>query len=286
MRSSLECIPCFISQGLSVARLATDDPRDQEQILREVLFRASRADLSLMPARFSNEMHQMIRRFAGKDDPYLGIKRRSNQLAMELLPGWRARLKNLDGPREAALKAVIAANVIDFGVKGDLTAEQIPAALKSSFCGPLIGDVDGFFKAAERATSILFLADNAGEIVFDRLLIEMLPRGKITVVVKGGPAINDALMEDAETAGLKNLADVIETGTDGAGIVLENCSPEFQRCFARADMVIAKGQANFESLDGCNRPVYFLFKVKCAVVARHIGRPVGSLMLHHYVPAV
>ena len=144
--------------------------------------------------------------------------------------------------------------------------------------------MDGFFAAAERATDILFLADNAGELVFDRLLIELLPRQKITVAVKGGPAINDALRADAQVAGLEGLVAVMDTGSDGAGIVLEACSLEFQRRFARADLIIAKGQANFESLDGCGQNIFFLFKGKCPVVARHIGPAVGSLVLHPNVP--
>ena len=136
----------------------------------------------------------------------------------------------------------------------------------------------------DRARDILFLADNAGELVFDRLLLELLPREKITVVVKGGPAINDALRADAQVAGLEGLVALTDTGCDGAGIVLEACSPEFQRRFARADLIIAKGQANFESLDGCQKDIFFLFKVKCPVVARHIGYPVGNLVLHHNLP--
>jgi uncharacterized protein with ATP-grasp and redox domains len=165
-----------------------------------------------------------------------------------------------------------------------LTAAQIPAALESSFAGPFNGDVAEFFAAAERATEILFLADNAGELVFDRLLLELLPREKITVVVKGGPAINDALRADATVAGLDGWVAVTDTGCDGAGIEIEACSPEFRRRFARADLIIAKGQANFESLDGCGQNIFSLFKVKCSVVARHIGHAVGNLVLHRNVP--
>ncbi|MFH0785457.1 MAG: ARMT1-like domain-containing protein, partial [Pseudomonadota bacterium] len=174
-------------------------------------------------------------------------------------------------------------NVIDYGIKDDLTAEMIPTALESSFAGPFNGNVAEFFTAAERATEILYLADNAGELVFDRLLLELLPREKITVVVKGGPAINDALRADATVAGLDGLVAVTDTGCDGAGIELAACSPEFQRRFSRADLIIAKGQANFESLDGCGQNIFFLFKVKCSVVARHIGQAVGNLNLHHNV---
>ncbi|MBN2508368.1 MAG: DUF89 family protein [Verrucomicrobia bacterium] len=285
MRSALDCIPCFVAQALNVARLATPDEKVQERMLREVLRRASQVDLTQTPARFGAGIYRMLRELTGQSDPYAAIKQESNRLALAMLPAWRKRLQTADNPRHAAVQLAIAANVIDFGVKGDLTAPQIPAALEQSFAAPLQGSVDNLFAAAERAPDILFLADNAGELVFDRLLIETLPHDKITLVVKGGPAINDALRADAEAAGLDRLVPVTDTGTDGPGVVLESCSAEFRERFARARLVIAKGQANFESLDGCAQDVFFLFKVKCAVVARHIGRPIGSLVVHRNVPA-
>ncbi len=284
MKSTLACLPCFVSQGLNVARMATSDVRVQEQILREVLRRASQADLTQSPPLFGRSLHQWVRELTGQADPYLAVKQESNRLALELLPAWRERLRTAANPRLTAIKMAIAGNVIDYGIKGDLTAEQIPAALESSFAGPFNGDVAEFFAAAERATEILFLADNAGELVFDRLLLELLPREKITVVVKGGPAINDALRADATVAGLVGWVAVTDTGCDGSGIELAACSPEFRRRFARADLIIAKGQANFESLDGCGQNIFSLFKVKCAVVARHIGHAVGNLVLHRNVP--
>ncbi|MCL5098878.1 MAG: ARMT1-like domain-containing protein [Candidatus Omnitrophica bacterium] len=280
MKSTLDCIPCFVSQALKIARLATPDERAHERILREALWRASKADLTQTPTRFGKGILRLVRDLTGQADPYLVIKEESNRLALALLPAWRERLRTATNPRLAAVRLAIAANVIDFGIKGDMTAEQIPEALESSFAGPFRGDADGFFAAAEGANDILFLADNAGELVFDRLLLELLPHEKVTVIVKGGPAINDALKADAAAAGLENWVKVMDTGCDGAGITLEDCSPEFQRRFSRADVIIAKGQANFESLDGCGRDIFFLLKVKCPVVARHIGRPVGSLVLH------
>ena len=284
MKCTLDCLPCFVSQGLSVARMATSDPRVQEQIVRETLCRASRADLTQSPPLFGGSLRQWVRELTGQADPYLAVKQESNRLALALLPAWRERLRTAANPRLTAVKMAIAGNVIDYGMNGDLTAETIPAELESSLTGPFHGDVAEFFATAERATEILFLADNAGELVFDRLLLELLPREKITVVVKGGPAINDALRADATVAGLDGWVAVTDTGDDGAGVELAACSPEFRRRFARADLIIAKGQANFESLDGSGQNIFFLFKVKCAVVGQHIGQAVGTLVLHRNVP--
>jgi uncharacterized protein with ATP-grasp and redox domains len=285
MKSSLDCIPCFVGQGLKVARLATTDEQVHEQVLREVLLRASRADLAQPPAQFGRWIHRLVRGLTGQADPYLAIKQQSNRLALELLPGWRERLRAMENPRMAAVKLAIAANVIDFGIKGDLTPGRIPDALAKSFEAPLDGDIEEFFTAADQAADILYLADNAGELVFDRLLLEALPREKITVVVKGGPAINDAMLEDARVAALEGMVALMDNGCDGAGTVLEACRTEFRRRFDHADMIIAKGQANFESLDSCGKNIFFLFMVKCPVVGRHIGRDMGRLVLHRNVPA-
>jgi uncharacterized protein with ATP-grasp and redox domains len=217
MKSALDCIPCFVAQGLNVARLATSEQRVHERVLREVLQRASQAELAQPPAQFGRWIHRLVRELTGQPDPYLAIKQQSNRLALELLPGWRERLQTAEDPRQAAVKLALAATVIDFGIKG-------------------------------------------------------------------GPAINDALLADAQVAGLEGLVALMDTGSDGAGIVLDDCSAEFQRRFARADLIIAKGQANFESLDGCGQNIFFLFKVKCPVVARHIGQAIGSLVLHRNVP--
>lgn len=284
MKSALDCIPCFVSQTLNVVRMATDDEQTRIRLLRAALRAASEADLTLPPVYFGRWLHRLVRDLTGKDDPYLLLKQESNRLALGLLPAWRERLQSLPNPRRAAVQLALAANVIDFGIKGDLKAEAIPAALEDSMNGPLIGDVDAFFEEANRAPDILFLADNAGELVFDRLLLELLPHHKITVAVKGGPAINDALRADAAAAGLDGWVEVMDTGSDGAGIALDACSPEFQQRFARASLILAKGQANYESLDDCGRNIFFLFKVKCPVVAQHIGHPLGSLVLHHGVP--
>ena len=285
MKSALDCIPCFVSQGLNVARLITPDARVHEQLLREVLQRACEVDLTQPPVDFGRWIHRRVRELTGNADPYLAVKQESNRQALALLPAWRERLRVAENPLVAAVKLAIAANVIDFGGRGALTAEQIPGSLAESFEAPLDGNVVELFTEAEQATDILFLADNAGELVFDRLLLELLPRNKTTVVVKGGPGINDALLADAQAAGLDELVAVIDTGCDGMGIDLEACSLEFRRRFESADLIIAKGQANFESLAGRKQNIFFLFKVKCPVIARHSERNMGSLVIHRNIPS-
>lgn len=280
MKTTLDCIPCLIQQSLKVARMASSDEKVHEAILRETLGYASSLNLT-RPPMLGHWIYRQVRQRTGLADPYLTVKQESNRLALALYPEWKRRIMTSEHPLESAVRLAIAANIIDFGINGNLQPEDIPSALEKSFASPLLGDVKALLGAVTRAKDILYLADNAGELVFDRLLIELLAHPQITVVVKGGPAINDALQVDAEAAGLTGLVEVIDNGTDGAGILLETCNQDFQRRFECADLVIAKGQANYETLDDCVREVFFLFKVKCPLVGRHVGRAPGSLVVHH-----
>jgi uncharacterized protein with ATP-grasp and redox domains len=157
-----------------------------------------------------------------------------------------------------------------------LGAEEVLASLRAAERAPLAGDVDSLRRAADGAASILYLADNAGEIVVDRLLIERLGPERVTVAVRGAACLNDATLEDAEAAGLTGLVRVIGNGSDVPGTALELCDEAFREAFASAGLVIAKGQGNFETLTEAPRDICFLFKVKCAVVAAEAGLPLGA----------
>lgn len=276
MRTSLDCIPCFARQTLEAARFFTDDPVVHERILREVLRSTSEMDLAQCPPVVAQQMHRRLREFAGVNDPYRAVKDGFNRMALDMLPEFSAQVCNSPDPLILALRLAIAGNVIDLGVNGGLTENQARRALVGAMDEPFHGDVEDFRRAVDSADNILYLADNAGEIVFDRLLIEQLPTERVTLVVRGGPILNDALLADAEAAGLCDLVETIENGSDAPGTVLDDCSASFQRRFAMADMIIAKGQGNFESLSDTPGNVYFLFKAKCQVIANHVGLPVGT----------
>ena len=173
----------------------------------------------------------------------------------------------------------IAGNQIDLGPKNAMTVEEVLNAVRSVEEQPFVGDVQAFQRHAERAERILYLADNAGEIVIDRLLVEALGPGKVTVVVRGQPVINDATLEDAEAAGLTEICTVVSNGDDVPGTILERCTSEVQSLFQTADLVISKGQGNYETLSENPREIYFLFKVKCPVIGDDIGHPVGTQVL-------
>jgi len=157
---------------------------------------------------------------------------------------------------------------------------DINGVVEHALACPLDGDVEGFADAVSTANSILYLADNAGEIVLDRLLIERLPIEKLTVAVRGVPVINDATMTDARDAGITELVTVIDNGSDVPGTMLEACSASFRSQFDEADLIISKGVGNFETLNDVEKRMFFLLKVKCSVIAEELGVEVGSLVLH------
>lgn len=280
MRIYLDCFPCFLRQALDAARFATDDENVHETVVQHVLCLVSEMDIRQSPPVIGQQIHRLIRQITGKADPYHQQKRLSNELALRLYSEMKQDVDEAPNPLEAAVRLAIAGNILDFGVNSSLEfchAENvIGAALNEEFDS---SELSAFVSVVNQARDILYLGDNAGEIVFDRLLIEKLPREKVTFVVKGSPVLNDATMEDAEIAGLTDLVDVIDNGSDGPGTILESCSRLFRERFNQADLIIAKGQGNYESLSSVDKPIFFILKAKCPVIARDLDCEIGEMVL-------
>ena len=280
MRTYIECLPCLCRQAIEAARHAVDDPAVHEEVVRGVLAESARMDLSLPPPVMGGYIHRLVRQVTGDPDPYAAAKDRFNQLALSILPQLRVLIHDSADPMDTAVRLAIAGNVIDFATNASLDRNHIDEAIAHALAAPLDGGpCADFTEAIERAGRILYLADNAGEIVFDRLLIEQLPQDRVTVVVKGSPVINDAIWQDAHTAGLTNMVEVIDNGSDIPGTILPSCSHSFRERFASVDLIISKGQGNYESLSDTDKPVFFIFKAKCRVITMDIGCAIGSLIL-------
>ncbi len=273
MRTYLECVPCFIRQAIDSARRVTDSPAVHEQLLRETLAVAAEMRFDQPPPVMGQLIHRRIRELTGLHDPYCAAKKQANAFALRLYPDLKRRVERAEDSFALAVTLAIAGNIIDLGVKSQLEDDEVRAAINEALEAiPDRAAIDDLRQAVASAEDILYLADNAGEIVFDRLLIEQMPLRKITLVVKGSPIINDATREDAEAAGLTQLVNVIDNGADIPGTVLEACSELFQRRFEAADLIIAKGQGNYETLNECRRSgLFFLLKIKCPVIARDIN---------------
>ncbi len=200
-------------------------------------------------------------------------------MSIELLPALRTEVQSSRSPLMTAARVAIAGNMIDMGVNGNVTEADVHQAMRQALSEPFYGELELFRQAIAKARSILYLADNAGEIAFDRLLIEQILPEQVTLVVRGAPVINDATLEDAQAVGLDEIVEIIDNGSDAPGTLLDDCSPEFRRRFAEADLIIAKGQGNFESLSNQPGNVFYLFEVKCPMVANHIMQPIGTQVL-------
>ena len=225
-------------------------------------------------------MHRLLRDKTGNTDPYSSIKKRSNDIAIELYEGIKEHEDMPLDKFEAAIRLAIAGNIIDFGAKSNVTDEDIETTINTSLTAQI--DSDGIRNLKDevaKANSILYLADNAGEIIFDRFLIEQLPADKTTLAVRGKPIINDATIEDAEIAGLTDIVTTIGNGSDAPGTILDDCSEEFNSYFEKADLIISKGQGNYETLNEVNRNIFFLLKVKCPMVAKDLKSEIGSLII-------
>ncbi|HOP39772.1 MAG TPA: ARMT1-like domain-containing protein [Geobacteraceae bacterium] len=276
MNTYLDCIPCFARQALEAARFVTDDPAIHESVMRGILREAAQMDFSQSPPAIGQKLHRTLRDLTRVDDPYREIKDHCNQAALEMLPDLSARIRDSADPLFTALRVAIAGNVIDLGVNGHIRGSDVKNAMANILNEPFHGNIEDFRDTVRSARKILYLADNAGEIVFDRLLIEQLPLDRVTLAVRGTPVLNDATRVDAEAAGLHDLVEVINNGSDAPGTILTDCSRDFRRRFSMADLVIAKGQGNFETLSDTNADIFFLFKAKCPVIANHVGLPVGT----------
>jgi uncharacterized protein with ATP-grasp and redox domains len=280
MRTYFDCVPCFVRQVLDSMRMITNDEQLHEKVLREALKMASEMDLGQSPPAMAQKIHRFIRDITGVDDPYLEVKSRFNTLALRMYPELKQRIEASIDPMGTAVRLAIAGNIIDFGVDSSVDQIRVEETIAASMTDALAAESLELFKdVVSQAQDILYLGDNAGEIVFDRLLIEQLPSEKITFVVKGGPILNDTVMEDAQIVGLADIVDVIDNGSDAPGTILDGCSEMFCRRFNRSDLVIAKGQGNYETLSDVDKKIFFLVRPKCDVLARHLGCEIGSLVL-------
>ncbi len=278
MKTHLDCIPCFLRQTIEATRITGADEKLQKKIINEVCNVIPDFALDASPPQMAVKIHRIIKKLTSNKDPYKEIKRHSQKLALNMYPYLKQQVEKADDKLASAIKIATIGNVIDLAVN-DL--ETIKKALQDiSNHEFAVFEYEKFKKDLKNAKVILYLGDNAGETVFDRVLLEEIPKDKkIYYAVRGFPAINDALEEDAKEAGIDKYAQIISNGSDAPGTFLDSCSKEFKDIFFSVDMIISKGQGNFESLYGGSYPIFFLFKVKCSPVARELNCKVEDLIL-------
>jgi len=276
MRTYLDCYPCFLRQALDAARKAGAGVEQQKAVLSRVLDVLGEVEPSTTPPEIGYRVHRIVRCVVNDGDPYRAAKEASTHQALALYPRLKALVAQADEPLDIAVRLSIAGNIIDLGPAQEYdlwgTVERVLAQPYA------VDDRFALRRALSSAGRVLVLADNAGETVFDRLLIETLDV-PVTYAVKGGPVLNDATREDALAAGVDRVAEIVDTGSDAPGTILDWCSEEFRRLYEGAELVVAKGQANYETLSEEGSEVFFLLQAKCPIIARDVGVPVGSIVL-------
>jgi uncharacterized protein with ATP-grasp and redox domains len=278
MRTYLECIPCLVDQTIKIARQITQDENKREILLQEVLKALSSISYNQTPPHLGQKAHRVIRKVLGNPDPFLKLKREYNRVGKELYPSLKQKVNACPDRFACAIRLAIAGNIIDFGPRHHFELmKTIDEVLQKK---PAIDDTGSLKEDINRSSLILYIGDNAGETFFDRLLIEQMPSGNIYYAVRGVPVINDATSEDAYYAELNRVAKIISNGSDAPGTILEDCSDEFKDIFQRADLVIAKGHGNYESLNEVKgKKLYFLLMVKCNIIGRDLGCSAGDFVV-------
>jgi uncharacterized protein with ATP-grasp and redox domains len=232
--------------------------------------------MNTTPPEIGMLVYKAIYNTAEITDPFKDIKDQCTKQLLSRYDLFKNKIRESSDPLYTALKYSCLGNAIDFGANPSF---DIDKDLKDLFDNDFdVCHYDKFLEVLNKTSSILFIADNAGETVFDRLLIEQF-NIPVTYAVRSQPIINDAVLEDAKQAGIDKVAEIISSGCDAPGTILNLCTEDFQELFAGADMIISKGQGNYETLSDHNRPIFFILKVKCPVIARDIDIPCGSMAL-------
>ncbi|MFX1296020.1 MAG: DUF89 domain-containing protein [Promethearchaeota archaeon] len=282
MKTHLDCIPCFQRQALQAVRFTTDDERTQERVLRKVITALQQIDWKQTPPQIARIVHKIVRDETAERDPYLKVKKESNDKALELYPSMKKIIIESEKPLYTAIRIAIAGNIIDFGAMSNFNLEEIISkVLNTPF---KINNFSKFVQVLSKSQTLIYLGDNTGEIVFDKLLLEMIldkyKIKRIQFAVKGAPIINDATIEDAIYVGLNQIPNLefikINNGLPGTGF--ERHSKEFLKIIEEGDIVISKGQGNYEALSD-QKKIFFLLLAKCPVVARDFGVEVGDIVL-------
>lgn len=280
MKSEPDCLACIMGQALRAARTATDDPALQRAIMDETSRRLPTLDLNDSPASISMIAYEIAAEIANNPDPFRAQKRQQNLLAQSLEEEMRARIADADDPLHTALHLAAAGNVIDLGIFQEHEIDlhgAIEQVMREQFA---INDTELLRAALKGCNDLLYLLDNAGEIVFDKLLIEeLLKITPVTAVVKAGPMINDVTLQDTHDVGLFDLCPVIDNGGAFIGSPLNRVPAAFLERMARADVIIGKGQGNYETIDDFDGNVFLILRAKCPIVARHMGVDFGQVAL-------
>ncbi len=285
MKTKTDCIPCVFKQSLATIRHITRDDQIIERVMRKIAGAYSKKSLQTTPAYYSQTAYDIISKETGVEDPFLDEKKKFNELVISMIPDCYVELEKSNDTLTTGAHLAVAGNIIDLGIGGELDIHgTLSSALKIPFA---INHIERLREDLAKYSSLFYIGDNAGEIVFDRLFIEILkklyPHLNIVFSVKSKPIINDATMDDALAVGMTEVCKVIETGGNYIGAPLDKVGKIFLKEYNSAEIIIAKGHGNFETLnEETEKNIYFILKAKCEMVANELGVSIGDSVLKHY----
>ncbi len=286
MKIFLDCFPCFLRQALEASRISGANEETQRSVINHVMTRLLDLSGNETPPQLGAIIHSTIRKATGNIDPYRDLKNLHNEQVLKMEDKLTGLVEKSPKPLHAALKLAAMGNLIDMGPERRWS--NIPEIFENfTEKTPLNFDFQNFQESLQKAGTLLYLGDNAGEIVLDKILVRILldqTNLDITYVVRGGPVINDATIEDAKMVGMTEMVRVIDTGIDYPGVIPEECSEEFLDYYRKADLILSKGQGNYESLSEEDINIFFLLQTKCHVIADKIGCGVGDIVLKSRYP--
>jgi len=268
-----------MQQALRAGRIATSDEKKIKQILDETGEMVKTISMHATPAEIGKSVYRIVREVTGVRDPYKKMKQQHIAETKAIYPELEKIVANSDDKLLTTIRIAIAGNVIDLGVQKTFDiVEDVKSILKQDFA---IFDYSAFKIQLKKAENILYIGDNVGESIFDKIFIKELKK-PVKYAVRSIPIINDVTMEDAIASGLDEITELIDSGCESPGIILNQSTPEFLEIFNTSDLVISKGQGNFEGLSDCNRQVFFLLKTKCPIISNHLGVEDGSIILKEH----
>ncbi|MFL0168561.1 damage-control phosphatase ARMT1 family protein [Candidatus Clostridium helianthi] len=271
-----KCLPCMVNQVIKVANIT--GVNNKEELLKEVFTYLSKMDFEATTPEIIGEIFGMIKEHTNNQDPYKETRNYYNTLFSKLLPEFEKKIEQAEDSFQLAVRYAIVGNIIDFNpIHNTLLEDIFDYFEKMEQLELAIDDSRELAEDILNSKTLLYLGDNCGEICMDKILLkkikELNPNVKISFGVRGKPVVNDSIAEDAYAVGIDEYAEVIDNGDGSLGTVLKRTSREFKEVYKKADVVIAKGQANYECLSEEKKKIYFLLMTKCDVIANDIGAP-------------
>lgn len=271
----LDCLPCLLKQSLDAVRKTTNDERVHKKVVLKTAELLSKyKEFECSPA-LCREIHNIVKQETGNSDPYFEIKQKDLAAAKRLYTSLNEFLSKKEDTLYWALKVGATGNNLDSAVYSNVDIKKcVGEELEKEFA---LCNTEAFKEKLKTAKSMLIIGDNTGETVFDKVMIEHLPKNlKVFYAVRNSPVINDVTEKEAIDSGLHKVATIISSGCNSPAAILSECSDEFLKIFNSADIIISKGQGNFEALSEEKGNLFFLLKAKCSAIAKKIGVPLGS----------